>query len=159
MSTSPSKRRRAPRKRAPSQVTQTGATIESLRRKGFRITKGREALVEILCKRPRPLSALEVQRELTRRGLTINKTTVYRELDFLVTQGFATRIDLLDGQKRYEQAQPGHHHHLVCTGCRSITCIDMCSGLGALERQIQSSHKFVVRDHVLEFFGICVNCR
>jgi Fe2+ or Zn2+ uptake regulation protein len=136
------------------------AILKSLKERGQRMTRTREAMVEIFTSAQSPVSAAEVIAALTARKLGVNKTTVYREFDFLQAQGVIREIDLLEGQKRYELSEPDHHHHhLVCTKCSQIQCIDLPKDLDTLERRIAKEHNFKIEHHVLEFFGLCSRCR
>lgn len=149
----------SPSRRGKVAEQEPEALVTQLKEKGFRITKARKAILEILISAERPLSAQEIGMLLERRTLSANKTTIYRELDFLVAQRSISQVDLLDGVKRYEPLHLGHHHHLVCTRCRGIQCVKICGDLKALERTIGAAHGFTVESHTLEFFGICSGCR
>jgi Fur family transcriptional regulator, ferric uptake regulator len=133
--------------------------LTQLRNSGARMTKTRIAMVKILTKTPSPLSAIELIELLKAKGLAVNKTTVYRELDFLLERSLIREIDLLDGLKRYEVLDANrHHHHIVCVSCKKIICVDMDHDLDAIERRISRQHKFRITSHVLEFFGHCSGC-
>ena len=140
-------------------LAEANSRITKLREEGFRITKVRRAILEIFAAHAHPLSALELIATLKERDLPVNKTTVYRELDFLLENKVISELDLLDGMKRYELLHAGHHHHhIVCTRCKKIQCIEMNNDLDDLERSIQRRYRFKVSAHVLEFFGICSVC-
>ena len=134
--------------------------VESVRSRGFRITKIREEMLGIFTSLSQPQSAQELLATISRKHPTVNKTTIYRELEFLVNNGIVTAIDILDGMKRYElKEEDHHHHHLVCKECRDIQCVEMPHhDLDALEANIVKNHKFTVTSHVLEFFGVCDKC-
>jgi Fe2+ or Zn2+ uptake regulation protein len=134
--------------------------IEALRTKGFRITKIRHAMIECLVGASQPISAPQLLERVAQKHPSVNKTTIYRELDFLADNKILSEIDILDGMKRYEILHPNHHHHhLVCTSCRDIQCVEVPHhDLHALEGTIQKTHKFTVQSHVLEFFGLCAKC-
>ena len=134
--------------------------IDALRTKGFRITKIRQAMIETLVAANQPISAPQLLSQVAQQHPSVNKTTIYRELDFLADNKILSEIDILDGMKRYEILHPNHHHHhLVCTSCRDIQCVEVPHhDLHALEGKIQESHKFTVQSHVLEFFGLCQKC-
>lgn len=137
----------------------TDGVITSLKEQGFRITKVRKALVELLVTSKTPTSVQELLPKLAAQDLPVNKTTVYRELDFLLENQVIIELDLLDGAKRYEILHPNHHHHhLVCTGCGNIECVEMHHDLDEIEARIATSHQFKVSSHVLEFFGLCSKC-
>ena len=134
--------------------------IDALRTKGFRITKIRQAMIEALVAARNPVSAPQLLEQVSLKHPSVNKTTIYRELDFLADNQILSEIDILDGMKRYEILHPNHHHHhLVCTSCRDIQCVEVPHhDLHALEGQIQQTHDFTVQSHVLEFFGLCKKC-
>ncbi len=151
--------KRSPPSSGQSTPSKATALLQELRERKFRITKVREAVIELLCESLQPLSAPELLGALGQRSLPVNKTTVYRELDFLVDNKVVSEIDILDGTKRYEVVPPDHHHHhLVCTECGKIQCVEMEHDLDAIERKIQRSYKFRIDSHVLEFFGRCASC-
>jgi Fe2+ or Zn2+ uptake regulation protein len=134
--------------------------IDALRTKGFRITKIRQAMIEALAAARQPVSAPQLLEQVSAKHPSVNKTTIYRELDFLADNKILSEIDILDGMKRYEILHPNHHHHhLVCTSCRDIQCVEVPHhDLHVLEGKIQQTHKFTVQSHVLEFFGLCSKC-
>lgn len=134
--------------------------LASLKQAGHRITKVRQAVIDILQNSKTPITVSDLITRLERRKLKVNKTTVYRELEFLLTQKVIREIDLLEGMKRYELIdEGGHHHHVVCLKCSNIQCVDMERDLDQLERYIQKNYGFKVTHHTLEFFGICSRCR
>lgn len=133
--------------------------LERLKQAGHRVTKVRKALIEILSIASGPLTVPELLLKLKEHSLGVNKTTVYRELEFLNNEGLLLEVDLLDRTKRYEViGESDHHHHLVCTECNNIKCVEMHDDLTQLEQKISKKHKFLITSHVLEFFGVCHNC-
>lgn len=135
--------------------------IQELRERGHRITKVRHEMVRILVEHERvhPISVADMLHVLEGRNLAVNKTTVYRELEFLIGEKLVREVDLLEGWKRYELVSSGdHHHHLVCTRCSAIQCVDMNEDLAAVEREIGKRFNFRVQSHQLEFFGRCDSC-
>jgi Fe2+ or Zn2+ uptake regulation protein len=104
-----------------------------------------------------PLSVpgvLASHKELTK----VNKTTLYREVDFLTRQNILTVVTLGDGKARYELVDQTHHHHLVCEDCGRISDVELTEDLESEERRIKKEYAFTVRRHSLEFFGQCSDC-
>ncbi len=132
--------------------------LTDLKSRGHSLTKARKALVELLDVSQKPLSAMDLVAVLFERGLKVNKTTVYRELKFLVEQGLICEIDLGEGNKRYEAVPTSHHHHIVCQQCNAVTCLDMEDELHLMEQQITDRTGFVIAGHDLKFFGLCPTC-
>lgn len=87
-----------------------------------------------------------------------NKTTIYREIDKLLTNGLISEINLGDGVRRYEVVSNSHHHHLICTKCKSVTKIDINDDFSEAEKSIAKTKNFKIQAHRLEFLGICHRC-
>ena len=129
-----------------------------LSQQGYKKTKLREMLVSLFEHLKKPLSALEIQAFLKKKKLLLNKTTIYRELQFLREQRVIVEIDFGDGKKRYEMAGLPHHHHLVCDKCRSVEDVFIEQDLMTVEKKIKQTTSFFVKRHSLEFFGLCKHC-
>ena len=91
---------------------------------GYKITVGREAILEVLSKANKHLSAEDIYLKVHSIYPAIGLTTVYRTLEILVDVGFVQKFDFGDGRARYELAESekgeNHHHHLVCTNCNRV---------------------------------------
>lgn len=136
----------------------TTSLSTTLRLQGHRMTAAREALLRILEASNQPLSVEELRGRLSQMRLSVNKTTVYRELVFLKSQAMVREIELGDERKRYELASDkAHHHHMVCSKCKSIEDVVVDE---SLERRLMPSPRsFRVKSHLLEFFGLCAQCQ
>lgn len=134
--------------------------ISNLKDSGQRITKVRTQIVELFTKSNLPLSAQEILEDLETRGLKVNKTTVYREIDFLTAQKIIKDLDFGDGKKRFELYDDSkHHHHIICLNCKAIEDVDLKLDLQDEENRISKQKNFQVLNHSLEFFGLCSNCK
>lgn len=133
--------------------------LNELRKKGFRLTNIRKALIKIFESTNAPLSVPQLKILLQDQGLSPDKTTLYREIAFLQQQQLVIEIELGEGKKRYESALQNHHHHLVCMKCDSIEDIEVDADLEKEEQRILKLKDFKVKQHALEFFGICGKCR
>lgn len=130
--------------------------LDELKKRGFRMSRIRKLLVEILAKAEKPISAVDL---LEKNKVPANKTTIYRELYTLVEQKVLREIDFGDGIKRYELSGDTHHHHLICTNCKKVEDIDLRTDLEKEEKQIEKDKGFKIETHSLEFFGLCNNCQ
>ena len=134
--------------------------LEQLSNAGFRLTKLRKVLVELIASSRGPLSVSDLRSALLVSKLAPNKSTLYRELYFLMEQKLVAEVDFLDGMKRYEFiAHDGHHHHIICTKCKAVECVEVCFDTSALLADLAKHSDFLVQNHVLEFFGLCGNCK
>ncbi len=124
---------------------------------GFRMTKLRNGLIEILVDLNAPFSEQEMRGMLKKRGIAAHKVSLYRELALFESMGVIRSIHLHDHILRYELLVD-HHHHVICTGCKRIEEIKLECELEKEERRIAKKLQFKSMVHSLEFFGLCKNC-
>lgn len=125
----------------------------------LRLTKKRKALVTLFFEHESPLSAQDILYELKKVQVTVNKTTVYRELERLQEVNIVSRVELGDRKKYYELASREHHHHLVCVRCERVEDVDIDEKkLFEEEKRVSYKKGFVIMRHSLEFFGLCKMC-
>lgn len=132
-----------------------------------RWTAPREAVLELLSRTPKHLSAKEIHAALYRIYPEIGLTTVYRTLDLLSRIGLIAKIAIGDGQNRYEfkpHEKKAHHHHLICTRCgRIIDYRDFVEEelelVKKTEQTLTRKYAFTVTDHNIEFYGLCDKCQ
>lgn len=132
--------------------------IISLQKKGYRMTQARSALINLLENADHPLTANSMRKLLERIGVSINITTVYREIDFLLNQRIIEKVPLLDTELHYEIVGRKHHHHLFCTACRIIKDIELQSEKNLLE-ELHNKTSFNINRHSIAFFGLCPDCK
>ncbi len=133
--------------------------ISKLRLGGHRITPIRSRIIDLFIKAQSPISATDLIESFKKSDAKVNKTTIYRELDFLVSENLIRSIEFGEGRKRYELASDSHHHHLVCLKCKKIEDVDLKTDLSDEELIIEKNTGFKIESHSLEFFGYCKNCR
>jgi Fur family transcriptional regulator, ferric uptake regulator len=86
-------------------------------------------------------------------------TTVYRSIETLLKLELVQAVSLGQGEKSFEYVEPGrHHHHLICTSCSNSIHLDSCF-VEDICSKIEKHHDFTVRAHVLELFGVCLECQ
>lgn len=132
--------------------------LERWKKEGYRMTKNRAALLDLFLKEELPLSADELLKKLKRKRLTLDPSTLYRELDFLLQEGVIQEVKLQEKKRRFELSFKDHHHHLVCENCESIEEVEMDGELESLERSLRRKTGFKTHSHILEFFGLCKKC-
>jgi Fe2+ or Zn2+ uptake regulation protein len=133
--------------------------LQKLTAQGHRLTAVRRALVDYFLSINTPGDVEGISAYLATRSLQPNKTTIYRELDFLVAQGIIQDVDFGEGKKRYELALE-HHHHLICTNCKEVDAVHIEEdNLTLQEEKVLQEKGFKISRHMLEFFGLCKKCR
>ena len=132
--------------------------ITKLKQEGFRITTARRALVEIFFANKKPLTIHQIIELLKEKQIDVNKTTIYRELAFLVKYGFIHELQIANNIVHYELEDQLHHHHFVCNSCGNIQDI-ILEDEHKFFKKLLKSKNFLVYEHSLEFFGQCKSCK
>lgn len=126
-----------------------------MKQKGYRLTKQRSSIFDTLP--DHPASAPEIYERLIAKDISVDRTTVYRSLDFFVHMGIVTKT-LFAHHVAYEKVvDAGHHHHAVCEKCGHVEHVPVQES--HMIRTVQDTTKFQITSHMLEFFGVCVNCQ
>lgn len=133
--------------------------LVQLKTDGHRLTQIRKAILSLLIKSPKPLSSPRLQSLLLRKKMSVNKTTVYRELAFLKKQNIVRELQFRDSVKRYEIMPENHHHHIICVNCEKVEDVELKKDLDKAERMISENRNFKIINHSLEFYGLCAKCR
>ena len=131
---------------------------------GFRMTIGREAVLDVLSRTEDHLSAEDIYMRVHETYPAIGLTSVYRTLDMLVNIGLVYKFDFGDGRSRFEIAEgpkgKDHHHHLVCTSCgRIVNYRDFIDEEVALlkktEEGLSKKYNLAITNHLIQFYGLC----
>ena len=130
--------------------------VEQLKNQGFRLTKPRMEIINVLEEYPRTIQ--ELFEILNKRKVSIDLSSLYRTLELLVGMGFVHEVELGEGRKRYELLKnDAHHHHVVCKKCGNIE--DVMIDENIMMQEINKQSKFKIESHTLEFFGQCAKCK
>lgn len=135
---------------------------------GYRFTIGREAIMNALANSKEHLSAEDIYVKIHPKYPSVGLTTVYRTLDVLSGLGLVYKLDFGDGRARYELAMDTkgvrHHHHLVCTKCRKVVDYadfidEEVELLRNTEKGLERKYNFEITNHLIQFYGVCSDCR
>ncbi len=104
----------------------------------------------------------EISDELRIKGTPVGKTTVYRYVEKLVSEGKARKIT--DGINKSAQFQyidenmDCHSHmHLKCLKCGEFIHLG-CDFLSGVNEHIYEHHRFKVDNSKTVLFGLCEKC-
>ena len=122
-----------------------------------RITNQREVILEELRSVKTHPSADELYDMVRQRLPRISLATVYRNLEFMTTQGLAQKIEVGGRQKRFD-GNPERHYHIRCRKCGRVDDVEL-EQIKNLEAEICEPHGYKIMGHRLEFFGLCPECR
>ncbi|GAC1595045.1 MAG: Fur family transcriptional regulator [Acidimicrobiales bacterium] len=126
-----------------------------------RYTPLRRALVDTMAIARRPLTIPE----LLHSNPGLSQSSAYRNMTALMEADAVRRVTGSDDHGRFELAEEhsGHHHHLVCAACGSVTDV---AASPLLERAFAQAAKaaaaelaFEVTDHRFDLVGTCHTCR
>ncbi|MEO1331555.1 MAG: Fur family transcriptional regulator [Pseudomonadota bacterium] len=127
--------------------------------RGLRLTPVRRRALELLWESHRPLGAYAMIERLSAEGWNAYPPTVYRALDFLVTNGFAHK---LHGANAFVGCTAPDAQHapqfLICTECEEMREV-VDEGVQAELRRALSERGFMATRLSLEIEGVCAPCR
>lgn len=130
-------------------------TIEDKPR--IRITRQRQVILEGLKNTTSHPTAGEVYDMVRQKLPRVSLGTVYRNLEALSRDGHITKLDLDEGQKRFDgRTQP--HYHFKCLNCGRVLDIKLAPQT-EIEREVNRMNNCLVTGHKLEFNGLCPRCR
>lgn len=130
--------------------------LEQLRRRGFRLTPQRLAILEVVQGSHGHLSAAEIFERAGQKLPGVTEATIYRTLDFLVEQGLALIAHVGSGRIVYETAAESHHH-LICRKCGGMLAVDH-HDLEPLYHHLEDLTGYRLDSSHLTFFGLCPAC-
>ena len=137
---------------------QSEKSLSMLRKKGYKITPQRRAVLTALDTCGQFPTAQDILEAVRKMQPDVSLDTIYRNLTLLTELGIVHEVYRSAGNV-YEIVEQGHHHHhLVCTECGRTECIDICPINEIYEKEAEK-HGFLVTGHVFEFYGLCWSCR
>ncbi|MEN8907455.1 MAG: Fur family transcriptional regulator [Clostridiales bacterium] len=134
---------------------------EKLKDFGYKLTPQRKLIGGIIKKHEGEHLSIEEIHELVKKmNEDIGLATVYRTVSILVQIGLVLKVDFDDSFSRYEynsNLERHVHHHLICLICDSVKGIDY-DLLGDVENKISATENFVIKNHIVKFYGYCNKC-
>ena len=124
---------------------------------GFqRNTKQRRLILEELRKSTFHPTATELFAVVRERMPKISLGTVYRNLELLVRNNLALKLEH-GGEARFD-ANIGRHHHVHCSICGRVDDIDGLP-VAPIPGEIESRNGYEILACRVEFIGVCPACR
>ncbi|MEP2717843.1 transcriptional repressor [Pseudophaeobacter sp.] len=127
--------------------------------RGLKFTPVRKRVLEILLQEHRALGAYEILDRLRAEGRGSQPPVAYRALDFLVSNGFAHKIERLNAF--IACTHPGEDHapaFMICRQCSAVAeaqTVPTKGQLGQAARDIG----FQIERTVVEAEGLCPKCQ
>ncbi|CZF84172.1 Zinc uptake regulation protein [Grimontia celer] len=142
-------------------LSQLIARAQSLcEQRGVRLTAQRERVYEIIVQSKRAISAYDLLDVLRETEPQAKPPTVYRALDFLLSQGFVHKVESTNSF--IACCLPGHEQHcsqlLICDSCGTVEECHTDTLSTALQQKANQVN-FAVSHHVVETHGTCHTCQ
>ena len=132
--------------------------ISQLQENGYRITSARRAVVDTVYGSTYALTPIEVYDKARKKYRALGLVTVYRTLEKLEELHLIQRVHQPIGCQAFISAGVGHQHLLLCQNCGQVEFFDG-DDLDALTKNISRKTGYQIKEHWLQLFGLCVNCK
>ena len=133
----------------------------SLKKKGVRLTRQRQILLELIDQSGRHLDAEGLFQLAKARDPKLNRVTVYRTLKMLKQGGLVDELDLMHftGDAHfYETRLKQEHAHVICLRCGKVEEF-FGDPLHRLRRQVEAHFGFQILIARTEVGGYCSHCQ
>jgi Fur family ferric uptake transcriptional regulator len=142
------------------------AALGLLRDQHERVTRARQAVIEVLDATNEHLAADEIVARAEASAPGVHRATVYRALSTLGDLGLVTHTHVGGSATVYHLALPtpaaqtasAPHAHLQCTNCMAVIDIPadvLDSLIGRVDREVG----FQIEPHHAALLGLCADCR
>jgi Fur family ferric uptake transcriptional regulator len=139
--------------------------LDLLREKHERVTRARQAVIEVLDGTEEHLAADEIVVRAAASAPGVHRATVYRALATLGDLGLVTHTHVGGSGTVYHLAVPtpstqatAMHAHLQCTNCQAVIDIP-ANALDSLIARADREAGFLVEPHHAALLGLCADCR
>lgn len=123
-----------------------------LRTAGLRITKPRQVILTILHQAEGHPDATQIFERAVAMDSRISLATVYRTMKVLEESGAIQRHAFGDGPARFEEAQTGHHDHLIDIDSGAV--VEFADArIEQLQEEIAARLGYKIVHHRLEIYG------
>lgn len=132
--------------------------VEALRKKQYRITPQRLAILKVLAESKGHPSVEAIYAQVKPTFPTTSLATIYKNITVLKELGQVLELGFSDDSNRYDGNKPYDHPHVVCIRCKRILDPDVAA-LKDMAQELMAKTGFVITRHRLDFFGICPDCQ
>jgi Fur family ferric uptake transcriptional regulator len=133
-------------------VRDPAEAIGALRRRGLRLSTPRRLIIEALFAADGPVSAQQLAGELS-----LDESSVYRNLELLERQGLTRHVHLGHGPGLYALVGRDEGEYLYCERCGKVTVL-AAGELDAVREQIASRFAHHARFTHFAIVGVCGEC-
>ncbi len=144
-------------------VTETGQPEQPPAIKKEYRTRNKDRIMDYLMRhKEKRFHAGDVYEEMCKQGMSMNLTTVYRNLEKLTQNGTLIKYKTSDEESALyqysESEQCKEHLHLQCRRCKQIYHLD-CGFMDQISEHLMMDHHFLLECDGSLLIGLCENCR
>lgn len=132
--------------------------ICELKKQGYRLTPQRRAVIDLLTQSHGQFTPATMLEKLRRTHSGIGLVTIYRTLEIMVGLGLACEVHTSSGGRGYTGGSSGSHNHLICSACGLVVNV-AGQNLDSVKQRLSGETGFSINSHLLEFTGLCRNCK
>jgi len=131
--------------------------IEKYRKKGFKLTPQRLAILKFLEGNTSHPTAEDIYKGIKKVYPTVSFATVYNTIQFLKDRKEILEITI-DSEKRHYDPNTMLHHHIICVECNKIGDVftDYSEALRLPDNIVK---EFKPTGNHVDFYGICKECQ
>jgi Fur family ferric uptake transcriptional regulator len=131
---------------------------DELQEASLKATPARIAVLKFFELTDRPVDVSAILAHLKEKNIDADPATIFRMMNDFLQKGITKEVQLEKGKVHYELSSKGDHHHLICESCGKIEPVED-NFIPEMEKELGAKHKFLIKRHSLEFFGLCANCQ
>lgn len=124
---------------------------------GYRMTNQRRLILDYLRGVKTHPTAKMIYREMKKKLPQLSFGTVYRNLNFLVDQGYILALRSVNDYVHYD-GNPSQHPHLICEKCGKIFDLEDHYYKNIFKTGKKTKHG-KIKYYRLNFYGLCNKCR
>lgn len=133
------------------------AAVSELSQHGFKQTRQRLAVLEVMAGAQTRMSPAEVHAQARVLCPELGLPTVYRTLEVLDRLGIIRRVHMTDNCEGFAPASIGEGHHVVCVKCGRVAEFAGCNVSELIPAAMRQTG-FHIDGHFLELMGTCGEC-
>lgn len=135
------------------------SALEECEKKGLRLTKIRQQVLEIIWAQHNPIGAYDILQKLQKAGHKPAPPTAYRALEFLVSAKLIHRVESLNAYIGCPSPNDVHQcQFYICTDCGHVAEVNDSAVSDTLSAGA-SELGFTSQQTVIEVHGVCKNCQ
>ena len=130
---------------------------QALSEGGYRLTRQRQTILEVLEESDAHLDAREVYECVRARDARIGMATVYRTLALLTSLGLVQEHRLGEEHSHFETVQEALHYHFTCRNCGRVIEFEAPQVMEVVQA-LSDRERLKVEDVHLFISGRCAGC-